>query len=137
MELLDIFVPHSMEFAREPMRQEKESNEGRYGASDAADIFSAATMSPKPKHAANGIYGSVSTANIVAAIKAALGHNDEAARVLLSESHVKFITGTEEDDASRVKQLGAFKVEIMVPGAAQAITRTINIRAKKGSELAL
>ena len=88
-------------------------------------------MASKPKAAANGIYGSVSSADIVATIKAALAHNDEAARVVLSENDVRFVSGHDEDDASRVKQLGTFKVEIQVPGAAQPLVRNIRVRARK------
>lgn len=131
MELLNTFVPPTIDFARQTIEQDKAETGRRYGASDAADILTAAAMAHKPKPAANGIYGSVSTADIVATIKAALAHNDEAARVILSEGDVKFVTGHEEDDTSRVKQLGMFKVEIKVQGAEEPLTRNVRVRAKE------
>jgi len=131
MELIDTFVTPTIDFARQPIEHDKADSRAGTGASGAADILMAASMASKPKASANGIYGSVSTADIVATIKAALAHNDEAARVLLSEHDVRFVSGHDEDDASRVKQLGTFKVEIQVPGTAQPLVRNIRVRAKK------
>lgn len=132
MELIDTFVSHNIDFARQPIEHETTTDTPSYGASRAADILMAASMANKPKAAANGIYGSVSTADVAATIKSALAHNDEAARVVLSEADIKFITGHEEDDASRVKQLGTFKVEIQVPGASKPLLRTIRVKAREG-----
>ncbi|KAF2872092.1 hypothetical protein BDV95DRAFT_493022 [Massariosphaeria phaeospora] len=130
MELLNTFVPPTIDFARQPIEQDKADGRPRYGASDAADILTAATMANQPKPSANGIYGSVSNADIASTIKAALAHNDEAARVLLSDGDISFVTGHEGDDTSRVKQLGMFRVQIQIPGAKEPITRNIRIRAK-------
>ncbi|EMD61144.1 hypothetical protein COCSADRAFT_29414 [Bipolaris sorokiniana ND90Pr] len=128
MELLDTFVPPTIDFYRQPIEQDSPKRE-RVGASGAADILTAAAMS-KAKASANAIYGSVSTADLAATIKSALAHNDEASRVVLNESDVKFVSGHEEGDASRVKQLGTFKAEIRLPGAERALVRNIRIRAK-------
>jgi ribosomal protein L9 len=129
MELINTFVPATIDFARQPIEHEKADTRAGSGATGAADILMAASMASKPK-AANGIYGSVSTADVVATIKSALAHNDEAARVLLSEHDVRFV-GHEEDDATRVKQLGTFRAEIQIPGAALPLVRNIRVRAKK------
>ncbi|KAJ4378159.1 hypothetical protein N0V83_000992 [Neocucurbitaria cava] len=90
-----------------------------------------APMGSKAKAPTDAIYGSVSTADLVATIKGALAHNDEAARVMLNESDVRFVSGHEEGDASRVKQLGVFKVEIRLPGTEEPLIRNIRIRAKE------
>src|SRR4051794_12953720 len=119
MELLDTFIPSTIDFARQPIEQEQGEVKRRYGASESADLLSAAALARKPKDA-NGIYGSVSASDIVATIKRALAHNDEAARVVLSENNIRFLEshGHAEGDSSRVlKQLGTFTVEIQVPGA--------------------
>jgi ribosomal protein L9 len=135
MELLTTFIPPTIQFARQAIEQEETKPTPRYGASGAADILTAAAMASKPKAPVNGIYGSVSTADVVATIKAALSHNDEAARVVLTENDVRFIEGVEgAHDKSRVKQLGTFKVEIQVPGAEAPITRNVHIRPKKEDE---
>lgn len=131
MELLTTFIPPTIDFARQPIEHEKLDTKPRYGTSDAADILTAAAMANKPKQATNGIYGSVSAADVVATIKAALAHNDEAARVIVSESDVQFIEGHADGDSSRVKQLGTFKVEIKVPGADSPITRNVRVRPKE------
>ncbi|KAF9740268.1 hypothetical protein PMIN06_010409 [Paraphaeosphaeria minitans] len=130
MELIDTFVPPTIDFARQLIEQEKTETK-RYGASNAADILNFAMSASKPKPLENAIYGSVSTADIVATIKSALAHNDEAARVILAEDDVHFVSGHEEGDTSKVKQLGMFKVEIGVPGAGQPLTRQVRIRAKE------
>jgi hypothetical protein len=128
MELLDMFVPPTIDFYRQPIEQDSPKRE-RVGASGAADILTAAAMS-KAKASANAIYGSVSTADLATTIKGALAHNDEASRVVLNESDVKFVSGHEEGDASRVKQLGTFKAEIRLPGTERTLVRNIRIRAK-------
>lgn len=130
MELLDAFVPPTIDFYRQRIEQDSPSS-GRMGASGAADILTAAAMSKKAS--ADAIYGSVSSTDLVATIKGALAHNDEAARVILNEADVKFLSGHEEGDTSRVKQLGIFKAEIRLPGVEEPIVRNIRIRAK-GSE---
>lgn len=130
MELVDTFVPHTIDFARQRIEHDS-SDKKRYGASDAADILNAAMSMNKPKTSVDAIYGSVTTADIVSTIKSALAHNDEAARVIITENDIQFISGHEENDASRVKQLGTFKVEVKLPGAEAPLTRTIRIRAKE------
>lgn len=130
MELLDAFVPPTIDFYRQRIEQDSPSS-GRMGASGAADILTAAAMGKKAS--ADAIYGSVSITDLVSTIKGALAHNDEAARVILNEADVKFLSGHEEGDTSRVKQLGTFKAEIRLPGVEEPIVRNIRIRAK-GSE---
>lgn len=131
MELLTTFIPATIDFAREAIEEDKLPERRTYGASDAADILTAAAMANKPKTASNAIYGSVSTTDVVTTIKAALAHNEEAARVVLSDNDVRFVSGNEDGDATRVKQLGNFKVEIQVPGAEAPITRSVRVRARK------
>lgn len=128
MELLDTFVSPTIDFSRQ--RIEQEESKPRYGASGAADVLTAAAMSSKPKLSSNAIYGSVSTADVAATIKAALAHNDEAARVILNEADIRFVTDTEDADAQRVKELGVFKVEVQVPGAPEPLVRNVRVRAK-------
>ena len=130
MELLDTFIPPTIDFSRQRIEQDKEVKP-RYGASGAADVLTAAAMGSKPKASSNAIYGSVSTADIAATLKAALAHNDEAARVILNEADVRFVAGAEEGDALRVKELGVFKVEIQLPGAAQPLVRNVRVKAKQ------
>ena len=129
MELLNTFVPPTIDFHRQRIEQDRESKQ-RVGATGAADILTAAAMANKPKAHADAIYGSVSTADVVNTIRGALAHNDEAARVILNEADVHFVTGHEEGDTSRVKQLGVFKLEIRLPGAEEPLVRNIRIREK-------
>jgi hypothetical protein len=129
MELLDTFVPPTIDFFRQRIEQERESRP-RHGASGAADILTAAAMAGKSKAHTDAIYGSVSTTDIVQTIRGALAHNDEAARVILNEADVVFTSGHDEGDASRVKQLGVFKIDIQLPGAEEPLVRNIRVREK-------
>jgi hypothetical protein len=129
MELLNTFVPPTIDFFRQRIEHERDAKP-RSGASGAADILTAAVMANKPKAHADAIYGSVSTSDVVTTIRGALAHNDEAARVILNEADVAFITGHEEGDASRVKQLGVFKLEIRLPEAEEPLVRNIRIRER-------
>ncbi|KAF2712270.1 hypothetical protein K504DRAFT_400938 [Pleomassaria siparia CBS 279.74] len=131
MELINTFIPPTLSFFRKPIEHEQTDPRQRQGASSAADVLTAAAMASKPERVVDGIYGSVSTADVVATIKSALAHNDEAARVLLAESDVQFLAGHVDGDASRVKQLGDFKVRILMPGAETPLTRNIRVRAKE------
>lgn len=124
-------MPPTIDFYRQRIEQETQPKEKRYGASGAADILTAAAMGSKAKASTDAIYGSVSTADLVSTIRGALAHNDEAARVILNEADVKFISGHDEGDASRVKRLGTFKVEIQLPGSEGVLVRNIRIRAKE------
>jgi hypothetical protein len=127
IELLDAFIPPTIDFTRQRIEQEQEAKP-RYGATGAADVLTAAAMG-KQKTPVNAIYGSVSTADVVLTLRAGLAHNDEAARVILSEGDVTFLTGHEEGDATRVKKLGTFQAEIKVPGGG-SVVRNIRVKAK-------
>jgi len=131
MELIDTFIPPTLSFFRKPIEHDPIDPKQRQGASSAADVLTAAAMANRPEPVANGIYGSVTAADVVATIKSALAHNDEAARVLVTESDVRFMSGHADGDASRVKQLGEFKVEISMPGSEAPLTRNVRIRAKE------
>ena len=131
MELINAFIPPTLSFFRKAIEHDTTEPKQRQGASSAADVLTAAAMANRPEPMAGGIYGSVSTADVVATIKAALAHNDEAARVLLAESDVRFISGNADEDSSRVKRLGDFKIEIQMPGSEAPLTRNIRIRAKE------
>ncbi|KAF2747374.1 hypothetical protein M011DRAFT_402907 [Sporormia fimetaria CBS 119925] len=134
MELLTTFIPPTIEFSRQRIEQDEVESKPRYGASNAADILTAAAMASKPKVSKNAIYGSVSTADVVSTIKAALSHNDEAARVVVSENDVRFVQKGADSDPTKIKELGTFKVEIKVPGAEEPLIRTVRVRARKAEE---
>lgn len=70
------------------------------------------------------IFGSVSTADVLASIKTALTSDPEAIRIPLEARSIRFI-GEETD---RVKQLGEFEVEIAVPGASELVPEVQFVR---------
>lgn len=84
---------------------------------------------PIPTETKQAIYGSVSTADIAATIRAVLAEDAEGSRIVLGPEDIKFAIETEEKD--RVKHIGTFDVDIRVKGAPEAVRRTITVRAQE------
>ena len=141
VELVKIFVPPRMDFYRQPIAEEKkpepespveEKKRPQFGGA-AGDLLAARMrQSEKAKEESSGpraIYGSVSTNDVLVALRAAMANNDEAARVVLHEDDVKFVNLPEMEglEAERVKYIGDFIVEIRVRGAEQPVRRVVKI----------
>ena len=138
IQLLDIFVPKTLDFYRQPIAEEtkpeSEPVEDAFGRGAAAELFAARQKRDEKLKAKEpaGIYGSVSTQDILAAVRAAMENNDESARVLITEADIKFVNaGTEVEDAGRVKHVGSFSVEIMIKGAEAGLRRTVRVHAQE------
>jgi ribosomal protein L9 len=80
------------------------------------------------------IYGSVSTADIATSIKALLAHNDEAARITLSEENIKFVDIGDTDDPTKVKHLGDYNIAISLKGSTVSVSRKVHIVAQGDGE---
>ena len=78
--------------------------------------------------AKTSIYGSVSTNDIAANLKAILAENEHGANVLLTSEEISFVEQTEEQD--RVTHLGAFEIEIRLKDATESVRRTIQVHAQ-------
>jgi len=139
VQLLDIFVPKTLDFYRQPIPEEPKAPEAEpvedaFGRGAAAELFAARQKRDekiKAKEPA-GIYGSVSTQDILAAVRAAMENNDESARVLITEADIKFVNaGNEVEEAGRVKHVGSFSVEIMIKGAEAGLRRTVRVHAQE------
>lgn len=139
MQLLDIFVPKNIDFYRQPIPEEtKEAEpeperEGAFGKGAASELFAARKRrEEKPKaQESQGIYGSVSTHDILTAVRAAMENNDESARVLIAESDIKFVNAGSEMEEMRVKHVGSYPVEIMVKNAEAGLRRTVRVHAQE------
>jgi hypothetical protein len=76
------------------------------------------------------IYGSVSTTDIVQEIRTLMAHNDEAARITVDESDIKFVD-VELEDPTRAKHLGTYHIEILVKGSdAGPVSRKVHVIAQ-------
>lgn len=139
IQLLDIFVPKTLDFYRQPIAEEPkapepEPVEDAFGRGAAAELFAARQKRDEKLKAKEptGIYGSVSTQDVLAAVRAAMENNDESARVLVTEADIKFVNaGTEVEEAGRVKHVGSFSVEIMIKGAEAGLRRTVRVHAQE------
>ena len=142
VELLEIFVGPRLEFYRQPIAEEKEPEAPppeprkgpRLGRGAAADLLAARTPQPArlkvgAKDAPQAIYGSVSTLDVLLAIRAAMAENDEAARVVLHEEEISFVDlpEAEEGEAGKLKHTGDFAVEIRVRGTDVSVKRIVRV----------
>ena len=134
-DVLSSLLPPNIEFYRTPIPVKVEPPAKRLSPSIATNsaISAAATAAapeakPAKKPEKTSIYGSVSTSDIAANLKAILAENEEGARVILSPEDITFVEETEDID--RVKHLGIFEVDIRPKGAPDAIRRTIQVNAQ-------
>jgi ribosomal protein L9 len=76
-----------------------------------------------------GIFGSVSTSDIAANLKAVLAENDAGRQIAISAENISFVEETEEKD--RMKHLGSFDIRIRLDSARESIRRTVNVKAQE------
>jgi ribosomal protein L9 len=80
------------------------------------------------------IYGSVSTHDVAQYIRESIAYNDEAAQIQLSEANVKITDPIDGDDATRIKHLGRYEVEITFKGADLVVRRRVAVlKPREGS----
>lgn len=130
MQVVNELLPANLDFYRTPIaitvsKKLSPSIPASSAISDAAQQSTVDTVSI-PENAS--IYGSVSTADIIANLKAILAEDQEGARVVLSPEDIMFVKETQEKD--RVKNLGVYEIDIMVKGASDVVRRTIKINAQ-------
>lgn len=138
LELLEIFIPHRMDFYRQPIVEEKAEEEKepdkddkrqRTASSAAADLLAARSQArlekAKPK-LTGAIYGSVSAHDILVAARAAIATNDEAARIILMEQDIQFLDEHAKKE-NKLKLVGDFTVEIQLKGADRRVKRTVRV----------
>ena len=140
-QLIETYVPQHLEFYRPVISTSEteavESLPSRKNSSAPGDLAEASEPLPNPQSIA--IYGSVSTADIVAKIKALMtlkgdsAESVEAARVVLNPEDIRIEredglqVGEERD---RIKTLGNFKIYILVKGG-EVIRRIMKVKAQE------
>ncbi len=88
---------------------------------------------PEPKNLIIKIFGSVSTADMVDAIKAVLAEDVEGARVVLAPGDIVVNEEVDEErgvEADRLKAVGEWNMEIRLKGM-EPIRRTVSIRPQE------
>ncbi|KAL8914966.1 MAG: hypothetical protein Q9171_000593 [Xanthocarpia ochracea] len=98
-----------------------------------ATIRKAPELDPSVSASVIKIFGSVSTANMVESIKAALLSSEEGARVVLAPEDIQIDEMENEDlgiEVDRLKALGEYKIKIRVKGI-DPIRRVVSIRAQE------
>ncbi|KAK5107104.1 hypothetical protein LTR62_001852 [Meristemomyces frigidus] len=154
-ELIGLFVPSRLEFYRQPIIEEKEAEpepapEPRkvaarsfgFGAGaelmaaraqQQQDAAAAALLKPKAPIGPQAIYGSVSTQDILVAVRAEMARNDEAKMVVLREEDIKFVDlpADEAGEGDRVKHVGDFAVEIKYRGVEEGKRVVVRVVAQE------
>lgn len=138
IQLLEIFVEPRLDFYRQPIMEEKESEpekpkeeskreRTRTASSAAFDLLAARSSQPKSEVVAPlAIYGSVSKHDVLIHMRAAIARNDEAAKVIIQEEDIVFLDRSVEAEG-KIKHVGDFTIEIEVKGADQRIRRTVRV----------
>ncbi|KAI9813721.1 MAG: hypothetical protein M1832_006094 [Thelocarpon impressellum] len=111
-QLLTTLLPDRLDFYRKPIGSSSSPSE--------------------PASTGTAIYGSVSTADILASVRALLAADAEGKRVVLSPEDISFATA-EGRGGDRVKTVGAFDIALTIPGAPteQALRRRVVVHAER------
>lgn len=120
-------LPANLEFFRQPIAAAQPAKKLSPSLRSKVVISAAAKESQGPQEKTS-IYGSVSTADVAASLKAILAEHEDGSRVVLSPEEVTFVETQEEGD--RVKHLGVFEIDIWLKGAPDAVRRTIKVSAQ-------
>ncbi|KAK3067095.1 hypothetical protein LTR53_016242 [Teratosphaeriaceae sp. CCFEE 6253] len=143
MQLVEIFVPARLDFYRQPIIEDvalpappetktpaRGYEMGIGGELMAARAQQTEVSKPKSPPGPQAIYGSVSTHDVLMAIRAAMAENDEAKMVVVREEDVSFVGLGVEEGGERVKHVGDFKVEIKVKGLEEGLNRNVKVIAQ-------
>lgn len=128
LELVENFVPHRLEFHRQPAPEKPKPKKPMPQFRGAAGDLMASRL-----HSEDGrlraIFGSVTPQDVLAAVREGMARNDEAARVVLLESEIAFVDLPDVlgAEAGRVKHMGDFTVEIRARGAEGAVRRVVRV----------
>ena len=130
MTVLENLIPPNIDFYRVPVAvadtpQKRVSPSIRFNSVISA---AAAEVKDAEKPEITNIYGSVTTMDIVANLKAILAEDEEGVRVVLSPENVSFVEETSRKNS--VKHLGIFEIDIKLDGVPEAIRRTIRVNAQ-------
>lgn len=140
MQLLSTHLPPKLEFFRTPIPATREKPRAKRAmaavSSAAADLSAASEPLPSKPEPAN-IYGSVSTVDIAANIKALSANHPECSRVVLTAEDISFETqdGDSGVETDRVKRLGEFGINIKLKSASGTVRRTIVVHAQQDPSL--
>ena len=137
-ELVEIFVPPRLEFYRQPILEDKKPEtpdaeqkkpQFKGAAGDLLAARASKAEAEKEKARLQAIYGSVSTQDVLNAVRAVMANNDEAARVVLHESDIQFVglPDVEDSEAGKLKHIGEFTMEIKVKGFDKVVKKAVKI----------
>jgi ribosomal protein L9 len=129
LKFLTLLTPANLDFYRTPIATPAPPPQRISPSIPASSAISAAAQALQGTKEASttkaGIYGSVTTADIAANLKAILAEDESGSKISFSAEDIAFVEETEEKD--RVKHLGVFEIDIQLKGAPDVIRRTIKV----------
>jgi len=130
LKVMSLLLPNNIDFYRTTIATPPPSPPRHSPSIPPSSAISAAALEgAQPEEPERvGIYGSVSTADIAANLRAILAENDEGSRIVLSPEDITFVKEVEDKD--RVKHLGTFEIDIRLKGADGVVRRTISVNAQ-------
>ncbi|KIW08389.1 uncharacterized protein PV09_01302 [Verruconis gallopava] len=123
--LLDVLLPEVFTFERKPVPKGSGKNDSKSKLPASVQAMLKASIPETP----TAIYGSVSTPDVAQYIREAVAYNDEAAQIQLSEANLRFVNPIEGDDATRIKHLGTYEVEISFKGADAPMVKKVVVKS--------
>ncbi|PQE12368.1 ribosomal l9 RNAse h1 protein [Rutstroemia sp. NJR-2017a BVV2] len=128
-ELLSRLLPPNLEFSRTAITIAPPPVKRISPSIPASSVISAAAGGNEKRTPEKvAIYGSVSTTDIAANLKAIMAEDEQGKRVVFGPEDITFVGKTEEKD--QVKHVGTFEIDIKVKGASDAVRRTIRVNAQ-------
>lgn len=135
-ELIEDLVPREMVFYRVPIAAPEPETTPPEPLGNSINAIGGEVPIQRasgPKPLITKIFGSVTTTDMVDAIKAVLAEDEDGARVVLGADDIKVDEDVNEEigvEADRLKALGNYEVEILLKGV-DPIARTISVRAQE------
>lgn len=138
-EILENILPPSIDFYRTPIAPTSPPPKRLSPSIPAGSALSRAAEAAAAERASKeetakvpekiSIFGSVSTGDIAANIRAVLAEDIQGQRVVLSPENISFVG--EMHGSDRIKYLGSFEVEIKLDIAPGGVRRMINVKAQE------
>ncbi|KAM3075722.1 Fructose-bisphosphate aldolase 1 [Clarireedia jacksonii] len=127
-ELLSRLLPPSLEFSRTAITIAPLPARRTSPSIPASSVISAAAGGNEKREPPKvAIYGSVSTTDIAANLKAILAEDEQGKRVVFGPEDITFVGKTEKKD--QVTHVGTYEIDIKVKGA-DAVRRTIRVNVQ-------
>lgn len=116
-------IPASSQISHEAAAAQAAQNKGKTGDK----------VTQVDEYGETPIYGSVTTADIAANMKAVLAEDEEGSKVALKAEDITFVNefDAKNIERDRVKTLGLFEIDIAIKGSPSLVRRFVKVSAQE------